>query len=77
MNNQVVKVWKYNTETEDYTDLDRCFLCATGTKSNPSPLGTFTLTGRRARWCEFPKWGGGKAQYWTKINDDIAFHSVL
>ena len=77
VNNQVVKVWKYNQETQEYSDFDRAFLCATGTKSNPSPLGTFTLTGRRARWCEFPKWGGGKAQYWTKINDDIAFHSVL
>lgn len=77
VNNQVVKVWKLNPETGEYSDLDRAFLCATGTKSNPSPLGTFTLSGRRARWCEFPKWGGGKAQYWTKINDDIAFHSVL
>ena len=77
VNNQVVKVWKMNPATGEYSDLDRAFLCATGTKSNPSPLGTFTLSGRRARWCEFPKWGGGKAQYWTKINDDIAFHSVL
>ncbi len=77
VNNQVVKVWKYNEETQDYTDLDRAFLCSTGTKSNPSELGTYVLTGRRARWCEFPKWGGGKAQYWVRINSDIAFHSVL
>lgn len=77
VNNQVVKVWKYNEDTQAYTDLDRAFLCATGTTKYPSPLGTFTLTGRKARWCEFPKWGGGKAQYWTKIDDEIAFHSVL
>ncbi len=77
INNQVVKVWKYNEETKDYTDLDRSFLCATGTKKYPTPLGTFVLSGRTARWCEFPTWGGGKAQYWTRIDDSIAFHSVL
>lgn len=77
INNQVVKVWKYNQETKAYTDLDRTFLCATGTKNYPTPLGTFVLTGRTARWCEFPTWGGGKAQYWTRIDDSIAFHSVL
>lgn len=77
INNQVVKVWKYNEETGDYTDLDRSFLCATGTKNYPTPLGTFVLSGRTARWCEFPTWGGGKAQYWTRIDDSIAFHSVL
>lgn len=77
INNQVVKVWKYNEETQGYTDLDRSFLCATGTKSYPTPLGTFVLSGRTARWCEFPTWGGGKAQYWTRIDDSIAFHSVL
>ncbi len=77
VNNQVVKVWKYASDTEDYTDLYKCFLCATGTTTYPSAPGTYVLTGRRARWCEFPKWGGGKAQYWVKINDDMAFHSVL
>ncbi len=75
--NQVVKVWKYNRDTQDYTDLDRAFLCATGTKTYPSPLGTFTLSGRRAAHCKFPKWGGGEARWWTKITEDIAFHSVL
>ncbi|MBQ6960484.1 MAG: peptidoglycan-binding protein [Clostridia bacterium] len=75
--NQVVKVWKYNRETEDYTDLDRAFICATGTTKYPSPLGTFTLSGRRAAHCKFPTWGGGEARWWTKITDEIAFHSVL
>ena len=75
--NQVVKVWKYNADTQDYTDLDRAFLCATGTTTYPSPLGTFTLSGRKAAHCKFPKWGGGEARWWTKITEDIAFHSVL
>ena len=75
--NQAVKVWKYNEETADYTDLDRAFICATGTSKYPSPLGTFTLSGRKAAHCKFPKWGGGEAKWWTKITDDIAFHSVL
>ena len=75
--NQVVKVWKYDYNTQDYTILDRAFLCATGTTSNPSPLGTFTLSGRKSAHCKFPKWGGGEARWWTKINGDIAFHSVL
>ena len=75
--NQVVKVWKYDQESEGYTDLDRAFLCATGTTTYPSPLGTFTLSGRRSAHCKFPKWGGGEARWWTKITEDIAFHSVL
>ena len=77
VNNQVVKVWRYNAETEDYTDLDRAFICATGTTTYPSPLGTFTLSGKRASHCEFPNWGGGQARWWTKITEEIAFHSVL
>ena len=75
--NQVVKVWKYSEETGKYSDLDRAFLCATGTAKYPSPLGTFTLTGRRAPYCKFPTWGGGEARWWTKITEEIAFHSVL
>lgn len=75
--NQVVRVWKYSKDTEDYTDLDRAFICATGTAKYPSPLGTFTLSGRRAAHCKFPTWGGGEARWWTKITDEIAFHSVL
>ncbi len=75
--NQAVKVWKYNRSTKDYSDLDRAFICATGTKKYPSPLGTFTLSGRRAAHCKFPTWGGGEARWWTKITEEIAFHSVL
>ena len=77
VNNQAVKVWRYNRETKDYTDLDRAFICATGTKTYPSPLGTFTLSGRKSPHCKFPTWGGGEARWWTKITEEIAFHSVL
>ena len=75
--NQVVKVWKYSPATGGYTDLDRAFLCATGTTAYPSPLGTFTLSGRKSAHAEFPNWGGGQARWWTKITEEIAFHSVL
>ncbi|MBR6185171.1 MAG: peptidoglycan-binding protein [Clostridia bacterium] len=77
VNNQAVKVWRYNRETKGYTDLDRAFICATGTKTYPSPLGTFTLSGRKSPHCKFPTWGGGEARWWTKITEEIAFHSVL
>ena len=77
VNNQITKIWAYEEETGDYTRLDRALLCSTGTKSNPSEVGSYVLTARRARWCYFSKWGGTKAQYWTKINEDIAFHSLI
>ena len=51
-------------------------LCSTGTKKNPSDVGDWVLSGRTARWCYFPTWGS-YAQYWTKINASIAFHSVI
>ncbi len=77
VNNQVVKVWKYSEETGKYTDLDQLFICTTGTKKNPSPLGTFTLNGRRSRYCTFPTWGGNDARWWVQITSEIAFHSVI
>ncbi len=81
VNNQVVKVWKYNRDTQDYTDLDRAFICTTGSTAYPTALGTFTLTGRKSQMCWFPDWGGGHARWWVKIGRDkngtFAFHSVL
>jgi peptidoglycan hydrolase-like protein with peptidoglycan-binding domain len=74
--NQVTKIYTRDEQGE-FTVLYKTFICSTGTKGYPSTIGTFTLTGRKALWCTFPKWGGGTAQYWTKINDDIAFHSVM
>ena len=77
VNNQVVKVWKYNEGTGKYSDLEQIMLCTTGTKKNPSPLGVFTLSGRKARYCTFPTWGGNDARWWVKITSEIAFHSVI
>lgn len=74
--NQVTKVYTRD-DNGDFTVLYRTFICSTGTKGFPSTLGTFTLTERRALWAQFPKWGGGTAQYWTQINESIAFHSVM
>lgn len=74
--NQVTKIYKQDEQGE-YTVLYKAFICSTGTRAYPSSIGTFTLTTRRALWATFPAWGGGTAQYWTKINDSIAFHSVM
>ncbi len=74
--NQVTKVYTYD-ENKEYTVLVQVMICSTGTSKYPSDVGTWTLSGRTARWCTFPKWGGGTAQYWTKINESIAFHSVM
>ena len=73
--NQVVTVYGLD-ENGGYTRIVRQMLCSTGTKANPSDVGEWVLTGRVARWCYFPQWGG-HAQFWTKINSSIAFHSVI
>ena len=73
--NQVVTVYSRDAEGE-YTVVVRQMICSSGTKKNPSSIGDFTLNGRKARWCFFPKWGD-YAQYWTQITSEIAFHSVI
>ncbi len=74
--NQLIKVFKRD-ENQAFTVLHKIFTASTGTEKYPSDVGTWTLTGRRARWAYFPTWGGGYAQYWVRITADIAFHSVL
>lgn len=73
--NQVTTVYGRD-ENGDYTVVIRQMLCSTGTRGAPSDVGDWVLSGRTARWCYFPKWGS-YAQYWTKINSSIAFHSVI
>ncbi|MBE5804291.1 MAG: hypothetical protein E7316_07250 [Clostridiales bacterium] len=73
--NQVTTVYGRD-ENGEYNVVIRQMLCSTGTKAAPSDVGEWVLSGRTARWCYFPKWGG-HAQYWTKINGSIAFHSVI
>jgi peptidoglycan hydrolase-like protein with peptidoglycan-binding domain len=74
--NQVVTVYGRD-DNGGYTNVVRQMICSSGTTSHPSDLGDWTLNGATARWATFPKWGGGWAQYWTRINSGIAFHSVL
>ena len=74
--NQVTRVYTYD-ENNEYTKLVRVMICSTGRSKYPSPTGVITLPGRKARWCTFPNWGGGTAMYWTKIDENVAFHSIL
>ena len=73
--NQVTTVYGLD-ENGEYTRIVRQMLCSTGMKGYPSDVGDWVLNGRTARWCYFPKWGS-HAQYWTRINASIAFHSVI
>lgn len=74
--NQVTTVYGRDEEGA-YTIPVRRMLCSTGTKANPSDVGDWVLNGRHANWCVFPKWGNSYARYWTRINSNIAFHSVI
>lgn len=74
--NQLVKVFGLD-DNKEYTKLEKIFTASTGTEKFPSDVGTWPLSGRKARWALFPTWGGGYAQYWTKINRSIAFHSFM
>lgn len=73
--NQVTTVYGRDEQGE-YTQIVKRMLCTTGTEKDPTPLGTFTLNGKTARWCYFDKWDT-HAQYWTRITSSIAFHSVI
>lgn len=73
--NQVTTVYARD-EAGEYTVVVREMLCSTGTMQNPSDPGDWVLSGRKAKWCYFPKWGS-HARYWTRINSSIAFHSVI
>lgn len=73
--NQIVNVYGRNEEGE-YADLVRQMICSTGVRGWDSDLGDWVLNGRTARWAYFPRWGS-HAQYWTRINSSIAFHSVI
>ncbi len=73
--NQAVIVYGRDDNGE-YTQVVKEMVCSTGMKSTPSDVGTWVLTGRRARWAYFSLYGS-HAQYWTRINSNIAFHSVI
>ena len=73
--NQITRAYERDAQGE-YTVLVREMICSTGTRSNPTPIKTCTLPGKRARWGYFPEWGS-HAQYLTRIDSSNAFHSVL
>ena len=73
--NQITRAYTYDEQGE-YTVLVREMICSTGTKSNPTPLGTTIMPSKRARWGYFPTWDS-HAQYLTRIDSANAFHSVL
>lgn len=55
--------------------LVRQMICSTGTDTDQTPLGTFA-TSSQYRWGFFTKFNVW-AQYWTRIDGPILFHSVL
>lgn len=73
--NQITRAYTYD-ENGEYTILVREMICSTGTKRNPTPLGTTIMPSKRARWGYFPTWDS-HAQYLTRIDAANAFHSVL
>ncbi len=73
--NQAVIVYGLD-ENGDHTVPVRFMVCSTGKTGTPSDVGQFTLSGTKARWAFFSLYGS-YAQFWTKINENIAFHSVI
>lgn len=73
--NQITRCYTYDEDGE-YTVLVREMICSTGTRENPTPLGTAIMPKTRARWGYFPTWDS-HAQYLTRIDRANAFHSVL
>ena len=70
------RVYVYGYTNGAYGPLSRVFVCSTGTKSHPTPLGTFKGSGPTNRWHYFVKFDC-YAQYSWRIDGDILFHSVL
>ncbi len=63
-------------ESGEFTVPVKRMICSTGMVGSPSDVGEWTLSGRKARWAYFSLYGS-HAQYWTQINENIAFHSVI
>ena len=73
--NQVTTVYSPD-ENGEYTQIVRQMICSTGSTKYPSDVGDWVTNGKRARWAYFSLYGS-HAQYWTRINEYIAFHSVI
>jgi len=70
------RVYVYKWTGEDYTALVHTFICSTGTRENPTILGTFQAPGRNGEW-----YWMDDSKVWVKyafvIEGGYFFHSVL
>lgn len=70
------RVYIYKWTGSDYTALVHTFLCSTGTKANPTILGTFQAPGRNGDWYYMED-----SKVWVRyafvIDGGYFFHSVL
>lgn len=73
--NQLVVVYGLD-ENGEYNNVVRQMICSTGMVGTPSDVGVWITNGRRARWAYFGLYNS-HAQFWTRINENIAFHSVI
>lgn len=70
------RVYIYKWTGSDYTALVHTFLCSTGTKANPTILGTFQAAGRNGEWYwmeDSKVW----VRYAFVVEGGYFFHSVL
>ncbi len=71
------KVYAYAWNGEKYDSCERTMVCSTGTRSNPTPLGTYQAGGKcGGEWYYFKDFGC-YAKYAFRIIGGILFHSVL
>jgi len=73
--NQVTTVYGLD-EAGEYSNIVRQMVCSTGMVGTPIDVGDWVTNGRRAQWAYFSLYGS-HARYWTRINEYIAFHSVI
>lgn len=70
------RVYVYEWNYGAYSKLVKTMKCTTGAVETPTPLGTFKMGGPCGRWYYFKKFECW-AQYASRINGGILFHSVI
>ncbi|MGI6173342.1 MAG: L,D-transpeptidase family protein [Christensenellales bacterium] len=71
------RTYVYMWNDGEYNTLIQTFKCSTGVRTDPTPLGIYSVnTGPASRWHYFKKFNCW-AQYAWAIEGDILFHSVL
>ncbi len=70
------RMYAYKWVNGSYSERVRTMKISTGTKSDPTPLGTFTAGGPISRWYYFKKFDVW-AQYAWRMQGPYLFHSVL